>query len=161
MDPKSTDASASELDAKLTEAAEESSTTETETTETTETTTETKAKGAENRIPQDRFNKVNADLKDERAAGETARGQLAEAQAALVTLTERMAKSDEDVRTLNEIKSYVNDPTMADHVIAIDNRLKGIEAEVESGETTPEDALEKTQRLLVLSEPEFLQEESF
>jgi len=37
---------------------------------------------------------------------------------------------------------------MSAHIIAIDNRLKGIEAEVEAGETTPEDALDRTRALL-------------
>jgi hypothetical protein len=66
-------------------------------------------------------------------------------------MAELLEANKADVDTLNEIKSFVNDPEMKDHVIAIDHKLRGIEdikEEVDAGETTPEDALQRTQELL-------------
>ena len=63
-------------------------------------------------------------------------------------MAELLELKEQDVQSLNEIKSFVNDPAMADHVYAIDNKLKGIEAEVESGETTPDQAMDRTRELL-------------
>jgi len=137
------------------EAAAAASTTETEATGTEEGSTATE-KTEENRIPQGRFNEVNEALKAERISGEDARAQLSEAQSSLVKLNELLIAKDEDVQTLNEIKSYVNDPTMAEHVMAIDQRLKGISEEVESGESTPEEALDRTRDLLEATKEEVL-----
>jgi polyhydroxyalkanoate synthesis regulator phasin len=74
--------------------------------------------------------------------------QLAEAQAKLLKAHELIEARDDDVQTLNEIKSFVNDPTMAEHVKAIDAKLRGIEQEVEKGESTPDEAHAKTRELL-------------
>jgi hypothetical protein len=76
------------------------------------------------------------------------RDQLAESQDKLVRMSELLEAKDADVQTLNEIKSFVNDPEMADHVYAIDARLKGIELAVEEGEIGPEDAILETQNAL-------------
>jgi hypothetical protein len=66
-------------------------------------------------------------------------------------MAELLEAKEADVATLNEIKSFVNDPEMKDHVIAIDHKLKGIDTikeEVDAGETTPEDAVRQTRELL-------------
>jgi len=136
-------------------AAAESSTTETETTSTEESSESTEKTG-ENRIPQSRFNEVNEALKEERTAGERTREQLLEAQSSLVKLQELLAAKEEDVQTLNEIKSYINDPTMEEHILAIDKRLKGIQDDVESGESTPDEAMDKTRELLKATREEAL-----
>ncbi|KKK72069.1 hypothetical protein LCGC14_2907610, partial [marine sediment metagenome] len=141
-----------EVEEKLAAAAtEESSTTETK--EEVTTVEETDEKG-ENRIPQSRFNEVNSALKEAREAQETTVTQLAESNQKLIELTDLLQAKSEDVDTLNEIKSYINDPEMADHITAIDNKLKGIDADVDKGKTTPEDAIAKTQKLLQTAKEE-------
>jgi hypothetical protein len=107
--------------------------------------------GEENRVPQSRFNEINESLKATKLEASETRDQLAESQDKLVRMAELLEANKTDVTTLNEIKSFINDPEMKDHVIAIDNKLKGIEAieeEVETGTTTPEDAVTKTRELL-------------
>ena len=111
------------------------------------------AKG-ENRIPQSRFNEVNNALKEIREAEAEARDQLAESNDKLVRMAELLETKEADVQTLNEIKSFVNDPDMADHVYAIDARLKGIEVAVDKGEIEPEDALNETRALLETAQEE-------
>ena len=128
-------------------AAAESSTTEKVETQTTEEATKTAEKG-ENQIPQSRFNEVNSKLKEAREAQETTVTQLAESNEKLVRMAELLEAKDDDVQTLNEIKSYINDPEMKAHVEAIDAKLRGIDKEVETGKTSPEDALAKTHKLL-------------
>ena len=148
MDDKETDVKEGELsvEEKLALAAE-SSTPETVEEVTTEEV-EDEEKGGENRIPQKRFNEVNTALKESRAAVEAGQTQLAESQEKLVRMSELLEKKDEAVTTLNEIKSFVNDPKMKDHVLAIDARLRGIEEEVESGDIKPDEALTRAQALL-------------
>ena len=137
-----------EVEEKLAAAAtEESSTAEEEVETAGETTEETEERG-ENRIPQSRFNEVNEALKDSKASGDLLTAQLAEAQAKQVELSDQLLARNDDIETLNEIKSYINDPTMAAHIEAIDAKLKGIDVEVDTGKTTPEDALAKTKELL-------------
>ena len=128
-------------------AAAESSTTEEVETSTTEEETQEEEKG-ENRIPQKRFNEVNSALKEAREAQEETVTKLAESNEKLVRMAELLEAKDGDVQTLNEIKSYINDPDMKVHVEAIDAKLRGLEEEVETGETSPEDALAKTHKLL-------------
>ncbi len=136
------------------EAAAASSAIETDEKKTTETKEETKVEDTkvedteENRIPQKRFNEVNTAKIAAQEAEAEAKGQLADSQAALVRMQELLESKEEDVQTLNEIKSFVNDPAMEPHVTAIHNKLVGIEEEVEKGDTTPEDALERAQALL-------------
>lgn len=133
-------------------AAVESSTTETE----KEGTKAEEKDTPENRIPQSRFNEVNSALKETKAAEAQAKQQLAEAQASLVRMAELLENKEKDVATLNEIKSYVNDPNMAEHIYAIDRKLKGIEDDVKSGETTPEDASKKVQALVESAREEMI-----
>jgi hypothetical protein len=102
----------------------------------------------ENRIPQKRFNEVNDKLKEATASQDLLTQMLAESQEKLVKTHELLEQRDDDVQTLNEIKSFVNDPAMKEHVLAIDNKLKGIEQEVEKGESTPDEAQAKTLALL-------------
>ena len=135
-------------------ATEESSTTETKEVTTTAEVTETEEGKDEKHIPYPRFVEVNSALKEARAAQETTVTQLAESNQKLIELTELLQAKSEDVDTLNEIKSYINDPEMAEHITAIDNKLKGIDAEVEKGKTTPEDAIAKTQKLLQTAKEE-------
>lgn len=145
------DVNKDEVEEKLQRALESSSTPETELETPTEEVTKTEEGGEENRVPQSRFNEINEALKETRLESKEARGQLAETQDRLVKMAELLEAKEADVQTLNEIKGYVNDPEMKDHVLAIDQKLKGIEAiqeEVDAGETTPEDALEQTRDLL-------------
>jgi hypothetical protein len=102
----------------------------------------------ENRIPQHRFNEVNNALHDVREAEAEARDQLAESNDKLVRMAELLETKEADVQTLNEIKSFVNDPDMADHIYAIDAKLKGVEVAVDKGEIEPEDALDETRAIL-------------
>jgi hypothetical protein len=126
--------------------AAESSPTETVVEETTE---EAEGKVTEdNRVPYKRFSEVNTALKETRAAQETTQTQLAESQEKLVRMAELLEAKDDDVRTLNDIKSFVNDPLMKDHVMAIDAKLRGIDQEVEAGEIKPDEALTRAQELL-------------
>ena len=104
--------------------------------------------GEENRIPQHRFNEVNNALKEIRESEAEMRDQLADSQDKLVRMAELLEAKDDDIATLNEIKSFVNDPEMHDHVVAIDNKLKGIEVEMEKGKIEPEDAIRQAQDLL-------------
>jgi hypothetical protein len=147
MATQNEDVNEDSIEAKLEAAAADTSTTETVDEGTTEEETETEEKG-ENRIPQGRFNEVNSALKEAREAQEATVTQLAESNEKLVRMAELLEAKDNDVQTLNEIKSYINDPEMKPHVEAIDAKLRGIEQEVETGETTPEDALSKTHKLL-------------
>jgi small-conductance mechanosensitive channel len=105
----------------------------------------------ENRVPQKRFNEINEALKVSKVDAQEQRDQLAETQDRLVKMHELLEANKADVTTLNEIKSFVNDPEMKDHVIAIDNKLKGIETieeDLDEGKTTPEDAVRQTRELL-------------
>jgi hypothetical protein len=145
MEDESTDVNELTVEERLALAAE-SSTTETVIEETTE---EAEGRGTEdNRVPYKRFSEVNTNLKEARAAQEVTQTQLAESQEKLVRMAELLEAKDDDVRTLNDIKSFVNDPLMKDHVMAIDAKLRGVEAEVEAGEIEPDEALTRAQELL-------------
>ena len=102
----------------------------------------------EHRIPKKRFDEVNTKFKEAVASNDLLTQQVADSQSELVKMAELLGQRDDDVQTLNEIKSFVNDPKMKEHVVAIDNRLKGIEQEVESGESTPDEAQAKTRELI-------------
>jgi hypothetical protein len=108
---------------------------------------ETDEGGEENRIPQSRFNEVNNALHEIRESEAEMRDQLAESQDKLVRMQDLLESRDGDVQTLNEIKSFVNDPAMKDHVLAIDARLKGIDQAVDEGKLDPEDALQATREM--------------
>ena len=127
------------------EAAVASSTTETVVEETPADVEET-PEGK--RIPYERFKEVNTALKDSKASGDLLTEQVAEQADRLLRMAELLELKEQDVQTLNEIKSFVNDPEMADHVRAIDNKLKGIETAVESGDLDPEEAQDRTRELL-------------
>ncbi len=146
MEDESTDVNDLSVEEKLALAAG-SSTTETVTEEVTEEV-EGEEKSGENRVPQKRFNEVNTALKESRAATEASQAQLAESQDKLVRMAELLEKKDDDVNTLNDIKSFINDPLMKDHVLAIDAKLRGIEQEVEAGDIKPDEALTRAQELL-------------
>ncbi len=103
---------------------------------------------SEHRIPKPRFDEVNTKYKEATASNDLLTQQLAESNQKLVKMAEIVEQRDDDVQTLNEIKSFVNDPAMKEHVIAIDNKLKGIEQEVASGESTPDEAQAKTRELI-------------
>ena len=103
---------------------------------------------SEHKIPKSRFDEVNTKYKEAVASKDLLAIQVAEANDKLIKLAEIVEQKDQDSQTLNEIKSFVNDPAMKEHVVAIDNRLRGIEQEVETGESTPEQAQEKTRVLL-------------
>ena len=144
------DVNVDEVEEKLQRALENSSTPETELEIPTEEE-EAEEEEGENRIPQSRFNEINEALKETRLESLEARDQLAETQDKLLRMAELLEAKEVDVQTLNEIKGYVNDPEMKDHVLAIDQKLKGIEAiqELENaGDLTPEDAVDLTQDLL-------------
>jgi hypothetical protein len=150
MAVEDTDVKKDEVEEKLQRALAGSSTPETELETPTKEAKEEEG-DEENRVPQSRFNEINESLKSIRLEAAETKGQLAESQDKLVKMAELLEAKDADVTTLNEIKSFVNDPEMKDHVIAIDNKLKGIETikeEVDAGKTSPEDALERTQELL-------------
>lgn len=138
------DVNAQTVEEKL-EAAVASSTTETVVEETPADVEET-PEGK--RIPYERFKEVNTALKDSKESGDLLTEQLAEQNDKLVRMAELLELKEQDVQTLNEIKSFVNDPDMADHVYAIDNKLKGIETAVESGDLEPDEALDRTRELL-------------
>lgn len=123
---------------------------------TVEDTTNVAADTEDNRVPYKRFAEVNSALKEVRASESEAREALLASQDRLVKMAELLQAKEDDVRTLNEIKSYVNDPIMKDHVLAIDARLKGIELEVKTGETTPTDGLAKAQALIEKTRDEVL-----
>ena len=138
------DVNAQSVEEKL-EAAVASSTTET----VVEETPEVDEDGKESKtVPYPRFKEVNTALKDSKASGDLLTEQLAEQNDKLVRMAELLELKEQDVQTLNEIKSFVNDPDMADHVYAIDNKLKGIETAVESGDLDPDEAHDRTQELL-------------
>ena len=109
----------------------------------------------EHRIPKERFDEVNNKYKEAAASQDLLTQQLAESNQKLaeanqntVKMAELLEEKDSDVQTLNEIKSFVNDPAMKEHVYAIDAKLKGIEQEVTSGESTPDEAQAKTRELI-------------
>ncbi|KKN92400.1 hypothetical protein LCGC14_0208910 [marine sediment metagenome] len=147
---ETTDVNEDEVAAKLQRALEGSSTPETE-LKTPTKEAEVEKDTEENRVPQSRFNEINESLKTAKLEASEARDQLATSQDELVKMVQLQEAKDTDVATLNEIKSFINDPEMKDHVIAIDQKLRGIEAikeEVDAGETTPEDAVRQTRDLL-------------
>jgi hypothetical protein len=110
---------------------------------------EGKPKGkSEVRIPKKRFDEVNTKFKEASASNDLLTQQVADSNAKLIEMAELLAAKDTDVNTLNEIKSFVNDPSMEAHVRAIDAKLKGIEQEVETGESTPDEAQAKTRELI-------------
>ncbi len=127
------------------EAAVASSTTETVVEETPVDVEET-PEGK--RIPYERFKEVNQAFKDSKASGDLLTEQLAEQNDKLVRMAELLELKEQDVQTLNEIKGFVNDPAMKDHVVAIDNKLKGIEEAVEAGDLDPDEAQDQTRELL-------------
>jgi hypothetical protein len=100
------------------------------------------------RIPKKRFDEVNNKFKEASASNDLLTQQVADSNAKLVEMAAILAAKDDDVNTLNEIKSFVNDPSMEAHVRAIDNKLKGIEQEVEEGVSTPDEAQAKTRELI-------------
>ena len=102
----------------------------------------------EHRIPKKRFDEVNTRFKDASASNDLLTQELADANQKLIAQAELLEEKNSDVQTLNEIKSFVNDPAMKEHVIAIDAKLKGIEQEVTSGESTPDEAQVKTRELI-------------
>ncbi len=102
----------------------------------------------EHRIPKKRFDEVNTKFKEATVSNDLLTQQVAEAQAQVVKMAELLESKDGDVQTLNEIKGFVNDPAMKEHVVAIDNKLRGIEQEVITGESTPDEAQVKTRELL-------------
>ena len=127
----------------------EDKSTKDETVEAEEEKGESEEKGkSEHRIPKPRFDEVNTKYKEAAASNDLLTQQLAESQQKLVKMAELMEERDDDVQTLNEIKSFVNDPAMKEHVYAIDAKLKGIEQEVEKGESTPDEAQAKTRELI-------------
>ena len=142
-DTEEKDVNTQSVEEKL-EAAVATSTTETVDKETPEEVVEDK----DQRVPYPRFKEVNTALKDSNESKDLLTQQLAEQNDKLVRMAELLELKEQDVQTLNEIKGFVNDPAMSEHVIAIDNKLKGIEAEVEAGETTPDEALDRTRELL-------------
>ena len=144
------DVNAQSVEEKL-EAAVASSDTETVEEETEE---EVEAGAEGKQIPYKRFKEVNSAYKESKESQDLLTQQLAETNDKLVRMAELLELKEADVQTLNEIKSYANDPAMAEHVVAIDNRLKGIEAEVEAGETTPEAAMDQTRDLLAQTREE-------
>ena len=108
-------------------------------------------KGRSKSVPYDRFAEVNEARREEAAQRKELAARLSATQDKLVRMAELLEAKEEDVRLLNEIKSYVNDPEMKPHVLAIDAKLKGIEAikeEVRTGQTSPEDALRQTKALI-------------
>jgi len=102
----------------------------------------------ENRVPQSRFNEVNSALRELRETEAEMREQLIESQDKLIRMQELLEARSADVATLNEIKSFINDPDMKDHVLAIDAKLRGVELELEHGTIEPEDAVLRTQAML-------------
>ena len=138
------DVNAQAVEEKL-QAAVTSSTTETVEEETTEEVVE---EDKDQRVPYKRFSEVNSALKESKESGDLLTQQLAEQNDKLVRMAELLELKEQDVQTLNEIKSFVNDPAMSEHVIAIDNKLKGIEEEVESGDLDPDEAQDRTRELL-------------
>jgi len=119
-------------------------------------TDEAVSEGSDNKIPYKRFTEVNSALKEARASEAEARQALLASQDKLVRMAELLEAKEDDVRTLNEIKSYVNDPSMKDHVMAIDAKLRGIELDVKTGETTPEDGLAQAKALIEKTREEVL-----
>lgn len=143
---------AAEVEVDETVAEVESSPTE-EVTTTKEVKAETKG---ENKIPQSRFNEVNAALKETREREANLTTRLNESNESLVRLTELLEMKEHDVQTLNEIKGYVNDPEMEEHIRAIDNKLKGLDKEVKASGAAPDDALVKARELLTQTKNELL-----
>jgi hypothetical protein len=146
------DVNKDDVEEKLQRALEATSTPEEKAEENPTEEAEPETDGEENRVPQSRFNEINESLKASKVEAQESRDQLAESQDRLVKMVELLEANKADVTTLNEIKSFVNDPEMKDHVIAIDRKLKGEtieEEEVEDGEeASPEDAVAKTRDLL-------------
>lgn len=118
-------------------------------TETVDVGTEEElVEGKDQRVPYKRFSEVNTALKESRESQDLLTKQLADQSDKLVRMAELLELKEQDVQTLNEIKSFVNDPAMADHVYAIDAKLKGIETAVEAGDLEPDEALDRTRELL-------------
>jgi hypothetical protein len=152
MSTENKDEKTSTVEDKL-KAAVAASPTETETQteeETAEDVVEVKSEDGktEHRIPKKRFDEVNTKYKEATASNDLLTQQVAEANQQVVKMAELLEQKDDDVQTLNEIKSFVNDPAMKEHVIAIDKKLKGIEQEVATGESTPDEAQTKTRELI-------------
>ncbi len=138
------DVNAQTVEEKL-EAAVASSTTETVVEETPEVVEDSKESKT---VPYKRFTEVNEAFKDSKESGDLLTQQLAEQNEKLVRMAELLELKEQDVQTLNEIKSFANDPAMSEHIVAIDNKLKGIDAAVETGDLDPDDAHEQTRELL-------------
>jgi len=153
MEDESTDVNGLTIEEKLERAAAASSTKATVVESDTE---EAVHEGSDNKIPYKRFSEVNSALKEARASEAEARQALLASQDKLVRMAELLEAKEDDVRTLNEIKSYVNDPIMKDHVLAIDAKLRGIELDVKTGETTPEDGLAQAKALIEKTREEVL-----
>lgn len=120
------------------------SSTATEEVETTEKTAEEQ----NTTVPYSRFKEV-IDARNESDAKTTKlEEQLAENNTSLNKLTAMLEEREADSNTLTEIRELAQDPKMRDHVVALDKALKGIEDEIEEGETTPEKTQDRTRELL-------------
>jgi len=129
------------------------STTAQETTESTkvETTTTTADDGDKKQsqtVPYDRFKEVNEKSKAAIGKIEALEAQLAESQASLTKLTDLVNEKESDSDLVRRIQALAADDKYREHVLAIDNKLKGIEIEEEKGEITPEQADAKTRKLV-------------
>ena len=149
MSTENKDGNTSSVEDKLKAAVAASSTEVVEETVEEEPVEEVVVNGkTEHRIPKKRFDEVNTKFKEATVSNDLLTQQVAEAQAQVVKMAELLESKDGDVQTLNEIKGFVNDPAMKEHVVAIDNKLRGIEQEVITGESTPDEAQVKTRELL-------------
>lgn len=102
----------------------------------------------ENMVPQSRVNEITAARREAEERVFTLEQDLSETQKSLTKMTDLLDAKSQDADILDQIRSFATDPSMQSHLEAIDKRLKGITDEIESGETTPEEGLERTRELI-------------
>lgn len=158
---------AEEISAQLDQAIAEETTTDSPPVETgdnksTETveTAQPEGKGKSQAVPYTRFKEVNDAKNEYQARVEELETQFKDQADNLSKLTNMLEDAKGDADLVNQIRALANDPNMLPHIQALDNRIRGVEEEVEedTGPSTPEKELEKTRQTL-RREQESLQEQ--
>jgi hypothetical protein len=123
----------------------ESSTVETSGKETSETKGKATGKGA---IPYERFQEVIGQKNTLAEELQAVKSEASKDRDSLAKLATMLQEKENDTNILNEIRALALNPKYRDALELIDKGLRGVEEEVEAGETTPEKADIETKKLL-------------
>lgn len=117
--------------------------------ETTEAKGKATGKGA---IPYERFQEVVGQRNEYAEKVKAVEAQSHEDRTSLTKLAAMLEEKEKDTSLLNDIRALAIDPKYRDALELIDKGLRGVEEEVEAGETTPEKASVETRKLIAKQE---------